>query len=154
MQQDVILPALAKEHLDQFSLDNLSKFARGKAGRIFQQVHAQVLTHLINYPVRDGKPEHADITIKINLRNLIEFDTVVIEEPSGNREAKIPRVKGIVGSVKIKSGIEAIETDDVTMATEVKNGRIVDVRFNPDSNNEPLKFDQKKFPYGEENDDE
>ena len=145
MLPDVTLTDQLKEHLDQFSLENLSKFSRGKTGRLYRHAMSQVLTHLATYLMRDGKPEGATIHITIALRNVLEKVKTQIESPYGTQEVDIPKLKGLIGSVKIKTGIEALETDDVMMATEIKNGRITDIRFNAEDNDNPLSYDQKKL---------
>lgn len=147
MSNDVILTDDLKNHLDQFSLENLPKFSRGKVGRLYKQAMAQILSHLAAYPMRDGKPEVATLTITIPIRTVMEKVKTNIESPFGTQEVDVPKLKGLIASVKVKAGIDALESDDVRMATEIRNGRITDVRFNPEDNDNPLTYDQQKLPF-------
>lgn len=147
MSNDVILTDDLKEHLDQFSLENLPKFSRGKVGRLYKQAMAHILTHLAAYPMRDGKPEVATLTITIPIRTVMEKVKTPFETSFGTQEVDVPKLKGLIASVKVKAGIEALESDDVRMATEIRNGRITDVRFNSEDNDNPLSYDQTKFPF-------
>lgn len=152
MSNDVILTDDLKNHLDAFSLENLPKFSRGKVGRLYKQAMAQILSHLAAYPMRDGKPEVATLTIVIPIRTVMAKVKTNIEGPYGSQEVDLPKLKGLIASVKVKAGIDALESDDVRMATEIRNGRITDVRFNPDDNDNPLAYDQTKLPFADSGD--
>lgn len=134
-----------KEHLPQLTIQNLGQLDRGSVARRFGDAVEQILANISKFPCRDGnKVETRSLELKVFFTPELRLDKRGIESANGNQmEVDVPELSGVSVRVKIKSALPDAETADVKMACDIINGRIADMRFNPNNNKAPdqLEFD-------------
>lgn len=138
-----------KEHLPQLNLDSLGELDRGAVERRFRDAMDSVLTNISKFPFRDqNKVETRAIHLSVFMTPELKLFKQAVEGPNGRQvEVDVAELAGLSVRVKIKSALPDAETADVRMACDIINGRINDVRFNPDNNGKP---EQLSLEYDDE----
>ena len=127
--------------LKQLGLDNLHLIDQGKLLRQWNRVLARLLENISDFPVRDGKPESREISIRLQLTPRIKKSKKSMETGYGQTEVEVPEIVGLTIKAIVKDKLPIFETGDVECAVEMKNGRIADARFNPANSAAPTQMD-------------
>ena len=138
-----------KEHLPQLNLDSLGQLDRGAVERRFGDAIESVLANISKFPFRDqNKVETRAIHLAVFITPELRLFKQAVEGNNGRQvEVDVAELAGLSVRVKIKSALPDAETADVRMACDIVNGRINDVRFNPENNAKP---DQLELEYADD----
>lgn len=138
-----------KDHLPQLALNTLGQLDRGAVERRFRDAINCVLDNISKFPFRDNtKVETRAIHLSVFLTPELRMFKSAVESGHGRQvEVDVAELAGLSVRVKIKSNLPDAETADVRMACDIINGKINDVRFNPDNNAKP---DQLELEYTED----
>lgn len=136
-----------KDTLPQLTLATLHQVDRGALNRQFNRKFAAALQDISEFPVRNGKPEPREITIKITITPEIAQRKKAIEGPMGVQEVDIPEVVGLRLQAVVKDKMPVFQTSDVSFVVDNRNGRIADARFNPENPSCP---NQLEMPFDDE----
>jgi hypothetical protein len=130
---------ILKDKLPRLELEQLGKLDRGAVARRFSDAIEQVLANISKFPFRDGnKVETRSISMSVYLTPELKLSKQGVEGRNGRQhEVDVAELSGVSVRVKIKSALPDAETADVRMACDIQNGRITDLRFNPENNAAP-----------------
>lgn len=130
-----------KEKLPQLSLSNLHQLDQGKLSRQWNRLMGRIIENISDFPIRDGKPETREISIRILMCPQVKNRKQALETSYGVTEVDVPEICGMTVKAIIKDKLPIFESGNVECLVDVRNGRISDLRFNPNNSQNPSQLE-------------
>lgn len=137
-----------KEILTPMTLAALVKISRGSVARRFDQIVADVMRNITQFPALrkftdkgvEWIPQPREIYIKVTFLPVVQAQRVMIESENGGpaQETSVPKVIGITTDITCYPKLPEWRNAPVSMLVDTnKTGAITEIMFNPDCDTNP-----------------